>query len=183
MIRDSSLATDQFELSALGEEVDGLKQSHQGDVQHLEEREISPRTDQCPESNMKLAWLTCKGASNPAEPMAVRLQRRDAAGLESVRTTAKLAGLKLKQIDVMTAFLNCELEDDVYMRQRQRFISEVQENLVCSRLETVATQLNCIIRYVEMAKFVRADSDPCPQRSRRRDSPGSTLMKLSWLEE
>ena len=53
---------------------------------------------------------------------------------ESVRTVIAMAvqhGLKLHQTDIITAFFNGELKDEVYMRQPECFILQGQEHLVC----------------------------------------------------
>lgn len=37
----------------------------------------------------------------------------------------------LEQLDVKIAFLHCDLEEDIYMHQPQRYIVEGQEKMVC----------------------------------------------------
>ena len=54
--------------------------------------------------------------------------------LESLRTVITLAvqnGMKMHQRDVTTAFLNGELQEEVYMKQPEGFAAEGQEDLVC----------------------------------------------------
>ena len=52
---------------------------------------------------------------------------------ELVRLVIALAvqnGLKLQQMDVANAFLNSELEVEIYMKHREGFVAEDQEHLV-----------------------------------------------------
>ena len=53
---------------------------------------------------------------------------------ESIRSVISLAckeGWKLHQMDVTTAFLNSELDQEIYMRQPKGFIVDGQDHLVC----------------------------------------------------
>ena len=53
---------------------------------------------------------------------------------ESVRSVITLAsknGLKLHQLDITTAFLNGDLDEEVYMKQPEGFLVKDQEHLVC----------------------------------------------------
>ena len=60
--------------------------------------------------------------------------------LESLCVLIALAvhhGLKLHQVDVTTVFLNGELEEEVYMRQPEGFITDGEEHLVCKLKKSI----------------------------------------------
>ena len=62
--------------------------------------------------------------------------------LESVRALIALSveyGLELHQVDVTTAFLNGELEEEVFMEQPDDFVTPGREGLVC-KLKNIWTQ-------------------------------------------
>ena len=65
----------------------------------------------------------------------VKALRTDNGGsFESLGTVIALAsqkGLKLRQMDVATGFLNGELKKEVYIKQAEDFFTKGQEHLVC----------------------------------------------------
>ena len=90
---------------------------------------------------------------------------------ESFRALIALAaqnGLKLHQMDVTTAFLNGELEDEVYMKQPEGFIVQDQEHLVCKLKRSIyglRQSPRCwnstLDRHLQKMGFVPTTSDPC----------------------
>ena len=90
---------------------------------------------------------------------------------ESIRTVIALAvekGLKLHQIDVNTAFLHGELEEEVRMRQPEGFAVKGKEHLVCKRnksLYSLKQSPRCwtyvLEGHLQSMGFVQTPSDPC----------------------
>ena len=91
--------------------------------------------------------------------------------LESLRALIALAvqlGLKLHQVDVTTAFLNGELEEEVYMQQPEGFITDGEENLVCKLRKSIyglKQSPRCwntaLDSHLKDIGFVQSVSDPC----------------------
>ena len=90
---------------------------------------------------------------------------------ESVRTVIALAaqhGLQLHQMDITTAFLNGNLEEEVYMKQPEGFTDKGQEHLVC-RLKRSIYGLKQSPRCwnqtldtkLKKMGFTQSTSDPC----------------------
>ena len=76
--------------------------------------------------------------------------------------------LKLHQMDITTAFLNGDLEKEVYMKQPEGFLVEGQENSVC-RLKRSIYGLKqsprcwnqALDAQLKMVGFKQSASDPC----------------------
>ena len=94
---------------------------------------------------------------------------------ESLRVLIALSvqyGLKLHQVDVTTAFLNGNLEEEVYMAQPNGFVKRVEDHLVCKLNKSIYglkqsprcwnTALD--IHLKDMG-FTQSTSDPCIYRS------------------
>ena len=90
---------------------------------------------------------------------------------ESIRTVVALSvqkGLKLHQMDVTAAFLNGELEDEVYMKQPEEFEVKGKEHLVCKLskslygLKQSSRCWNSILdEHLKSIGFTQTESDPC----------------------
>ena len=93
------------------------------------------------------------------------------ARFESVRTimaTAVQYDLQIHQLDVQTAFLNGELEEDVYMEQPQGFEIQGKENLVCHLRKSIyglkqspRCWNSALNSHLQHLGFVKSSSDPC----------------------
>ena len=72
--------------------------------------------------------------------------------------------LQLHQVDVTTAFLNGELEGEVYMQQPKGFIHKGEEHLVCKlkkSLYGLKQSPRCWNTALDEMGFVQSTSDPC----------------------
>ena len=90
---------------------------------------------------------------------------------ESLRTVIALAvqnSMKMHQMDVTTAFLNVELQEEVYMKQPEDFVAEGQEDLVCKLKRSIyglKQSPRCwnaaLDHKLKQMGFVQAKGDPC----------------------
>lgn len=90
---------------------------------------------------------------------------------ESLRTVIALAvqnDLKLHQMDVTTAFLNGQLQEEVYMRQPEGYTVEGKENLVCrlkKSLYGLKQSSRCwnsaLDTHLKRMGFIQSAGDPC----------------------
>ena len=93
------------------------------------------------------------------------------ARLESVRALIALSvqqSLKLHQVDVTTAFLNGELEEEVYMKQPEGFVVLGKEHLVCKLKKSIyglKQSPRCwntaLHNQLKKMGFVQTATDPC----------------------
>ena len=91
--------------------------------------------------------------------------------MESLRMIVGLAAkhtLKLHQLDVTTAFLNGQLQEEVYMEQPDGFIAEGQEKVVCKLRRSIyglkqsPRCLNTTLdTYMKEIGFLQSTGDPC----------------------
>jgi len=80
--------------------------------------------------------------------------------------------LELQQIDITTAFLNGELEEEVYMKQPEGFIKRGEEHLVCKLKRSIyglkqsPRCWNSVLdNQLKKIGFVQSESDPCIYRA------------------
>ena len=109
--------------------------------------------------------------------------------LESFRTLVALSvqyGLKIHQVDVTTAFLNGELEEEVYMKQPPGFSAEGKENLVCKLKKSIyglKQSPRCwnstLHNQLTSMGFLQTTSDPCIYR----DSGGEPFFIGVYVDD
>ena len=90
---------------------------------------------------------------------------------ESVRTVIAFAvskGMKIHQMDVKTAFLNGELNEEVFMSQPQGFVEKGKESFVCCLRRSIyglKQSPRCwntaLDSHMKSMKFVQTNGDPC----------------------
>ena len=90
---------------------------------------------------------------------------------ESVHSVIALMsknGLKLHQMDITTAFLNGDLEEEVYMKQPEGFLADGQEHLVCRLKKSIyglKQSPRCwnqvLDAQLKLMGFKQSTSDPC----------------------
>ena len=90
---------------------------------------------------------------------------------ESIRTVIALAAihnLKLRQLDITTAFLNGWLKEDIYMKQSKRFEIGGKENLVCKLKRSInglKQSSRCwneeLDKFLKQFGFKQSASDTC----------------------
>ena len=90
--------------------------------------------------------------------------------MESLRTVVGLAiqkKLKIHPLDVTAAFLNGKLQEEIYMKQPEGFVTKVREHLVC-RLKRSLYELKqssrcwhaTLDQYLKELGVLQSNSDP-----------------------
>ena len=108
---------------------------------------------------------------------------------ESIRSLIAVAAKKnlvLHQMDVTTAFLNGNLEEEVYMKQPEGFVKSGEENLVCKlskSLYGLKQSPRCwntaLDSYLRSLKLMPTDADPCMYTS----TEGETVLIGVYVDD
>lgn len=111
------------------------------------------------------------------------------AKIKSIRILLAIAAyynFDIWQMVVKTAFLNGELEGDVYMTQPEGFVSKERPNAVCKLkksiygLKQASRSWNiCFDRTIKSFGFVRSKEDPCVYSKRRKWKRRISLSYMS----
>ena len=88
--------------------------------------------------------------------------------IRSLLAIANQLNLEVHQMDVSTAFLNGELEEEIYMSQPEGYVKEGEEGLVCKLNKSIyglkqssRCWLNTIDEFLENSGYTKSSSDPC----------------------
>ena len=88
--------------------------------------------------------------------------------IRSLLAIANQLNLEVHQMDVSTAFLNGELEEEIYMSQPEGCVKEGEEGLVCKLNKSIyglkqssRCWFNTIDEFLENSGYTKSSSDPC----------------------
>ena len=88
--------------------------------------------------------------------------------IRSLLAIANQLDLEVHQMDVSTAFLNGELEEEIYMKQPEGYVKEDEEELVCKLNKSIyglkqssRCWYNTIDQFLKNFGYVQSSSDPC----------------------
>lgn len=88
--------------------------------------------------------------------------------IRSLLAIANQLNLEVHQMDVSTAFLNGELEEEIYMTQPEGYVKEGEEELVCKLNKSIyglkqssRCWYNTIDQFLKNSGYVQSSSDPC----------------------
>lgn len=107
--------------------------------------------------------------------------------LRILLTVAAAEKLRVRHFDVKTAFLNGDIEEDIFMKQPEGFVNPGEEHLVCKLqkslygLKQAARAWNTKANQVLLEiGFKRSQADPCLYT---RQVAGSTLYVLVYVDD
>ena len=88
--------------------------------------------------------------------------------IRSLLAIANQLNLEVHQMDVSTAFLNGDLEEEIYMSQPEGYVKEREEGLVCKLNKSIyglkqssRCWFNTIDEFLENSGYTKSSSDPC----------------------
>lgn len=109
---------------------------------------------------------------------------------DSIRTILSIAAvedLEIIQLDVKTAFLNGELEEDLFMEQPEGFVQPGRENDVCHLKRSLyglkqasRTWNKMFNEFLTRYGLVQSDADPCVYH--QQDQDGLTIVCI-WVDD
>ncbi len=100
--------------------------------------------------------------------------------IRSLLAIANQLNLEVHALDVSTAFLNGELEEEIYMSQPEGYVKEGEEELVCNLInksiyglkQSSRCWFNTIDEFLENSDYIRtiSSSDPCIYIKRKEEN-------------
>ena len=109
------------------------------------------------------------------------------SSIRSVLAIANQLDLEVHQMDVKTAFLNGDLENEIYMEQPEGYVDKNRPNMVCKlqkSLYGLKQSARCwniaIDRFLKDSGYVQSSADPCIySKSESKDGKKASLMIIA----